>query len=59
LHGLAPGKYKLFSWQSVEENSWEDGDFLKEYEEKGESLEVQDGDKKTLELKLVEMKDAD
>jgi Carboxypeptidase regulatory-like domain len=59
LHGLAPGKYKLFSWQSVAENSWEDGDFLKEYEEKGESLEVQDGDKKTLELKLVEMKDAD
>lgn len=35
LRGLAPGKYKLFSWDGVEQGEWEDTDFLKDSEEKG------------------------
>lgn len=57
LHGLVPGKYKVFSWSSVEEGAWEDEDFLKSFEEKGETVEVQDGDRKSLELKLLASKD--
>jgi len=58
LHGLVPGKYKLFSWSSVEEGAWEDEDFLKPFEEKGETVEVQEGDRKSLELKLIASKDS-
>ena len=56
LHGLAPGTYQLFSWTGVENGEWQDLDFLKEFEKKGESLEVQDDDAKTLNLKLIEKK---
>ena len=57
LHGLAPGKYKLFSWTEVEEGAWEDPDFLKPFEEKGETVEVQEGGAQTLQLKLMQTKD--
>jgi len=57
LHGLAPGKYKLFSWADIEEGAWEDPDFLKPFEDKGETVEVQDGGTETLQLKLVQAKD--
>ena len=53
LHGLAPGKYKLFSCSTVEIGAWEDADFLKPFEDQGVTIEVQDGDAKSLELKLI------
>ena len=31
----ATGKIQIYSWQDLEEGSWEDPDVLKEYEEKG------------------------
>jgi hypothetical protein len=58
IRGLAPGKYKVFSWESVEEQAWEDADFLKEYEDKGKEIEVVDGDQESLELKSLSAKDS-
>ena len=58
LRGLAPGKYKLFSWDGVEQGEWEDEDFLKEFEDKGVTMEVQDADGKTAELKLIQVKES-
>jgi hypothetical protein len=42
LHGLAPGEYKLFAWEGVENNAWEDEGFLKPFEPQGAKLEVRD-----------------
>jgi Carboxypeptidase regulatory-like domain len=53
IRGIAPGDYKLFSWEQVEANSWEDPDFLKPFEGKGESLSVQDGDGKSVDLVAI------
>jgi hypothetical protein len=58
LRGLAPGKYKLFSWDGVERGAWEDEDFLKPFEEKGVTVEVVDGDAKAADLSLIQLKDA-
>lgn len=58
IRGLAPGTYKLFSWDSVEEGAWEDPEFLKEFESKGESADVQDGDSKRADLKLIQARDS-
>lgn len=58
LHGLAPGKYRLFSWDGVEKDEWEDTDFLKESEEKGVTIEVKDSDRKAIELKLIRVKNS-
>ena len=57
LRGLPSGKFKVYSWQDLEEGSWEDPDVLKEYEEKGISIEVQEGDAKAMDLNLIQLKD--
>jgi len=56
LHGLAPGSYKLFSWTGIENNEWEDPDFLKPFEGNGEAVELRDEDSKTVNLKVIEKK---
>lgn len=56
IHGIAPGDYKLFSWEQVEEGAWEDPDFLKPFEEKGQDLSVHDDDQKTSNLLAIRTK---
>jgi len=56
LHGLAPGKYNLFSWDGVEQGEWEDTDFLKDSEEKGVTVDLKGSDTKAIELKLIQVK---
>jgi hypothetical protein len=53
LHGLAPGEYKLFVWDEVEEHAWEDGEFLRPFEARGTKIEVRDEDSATLNLKVI------
>lgn len=54
LKGITPGDYKLFSWASVETGDWQDADFLKPYEDKGVSVHVEEGDRKSVDLTLIE-----
>jgi hypothetical protein len=53
IRGIAPGDYRLFSWEQVEPNAWEDPDFLKPFEAKGESVSLQEGDGKSIELVAI------
>jgi hypothetical protein len=51
---IAPGDYKLFSWEPMNElYGWEDPDFLKPFESKGQSISLQEGDGKSLELVAI------
>jgi len=56
LHGLAPGSYKLFSWAAIENNAWQDGNFLKPFEKKGVGVELTDGEVRTVTLKTLATK---
>ncbi len=38
LRGIAPGDYKLFCWDEVEDGAREDPDFLRAYEDRGEDF---------------------
>jgi len=53
VRGLPPGKYKLFSWAGLQQGTWEDPEFLKPFEEKGEKIALQEGDQKTLSLVAI------
>ena len=53
LRGIRPAEYKLFSWQEVETNAWESPEFLKPFEEKGEKIELQEGEQKTIKLTTI------
>jgi len=46
LRGVAPGDYKLFSWDEVEHGAWEDQDFLKAFESNGEKVTVEEAETK-------------
>jgi hypothetical protein len=59
VRGLPPGKYKLFSWAGLQEGTWEDPEFLKEYEAKATVIEVNEGDTMTVELKLIPIKETE
>ena len=59
VRGLPPGKYKLFSWAGLQQGTWEEPEFLKQYEAKATIIEVNEGDTKTAELKLIPVKDAE
>jgi hypothetical protein len=59
VRGLPPGKYKLFSWGAQQQGAWEDPEFLKEYEAKATVIEVGEDDTKTVELKVIPVKEAE
>ena len=52
IRGLAPGSYRLYAWQDVEEGAWRDPDFLKSQEANGTALKVEEGSRQQVELKL-------
>jgi hypothetical protein len=56
LRGIPPGDYKLFSWEEVENGAWQDPEFLKPFEEKGEEVKLQEGDQKTMNLTTIKTK---
>jgi len=58
MTGITPGDYKLFSWETAEDSDsgadWLDPDWLRPYEPKGESIHLEEGDKKSVNLTLIE-----
>jgi hypothetical protein len=60
MAGLAPGDYKVFSWDSVDESEeqfgddWFDPEWLKPYETKGQSVHLEESDKKSVNLALIQ-----
>jgi len=50
---VAPGDYKLFAWDDVEPYSWNDPDFLKDYEKQGEKTTLEPKAHATVNLHLA------
>jgi hypothetical protein len=53
LHGLPPGSYTVFAWESVDGEAYYNPDFLKTYEPQGTQLHVTEGDRKPLQLEVI------
>jgi len=56
LRGIAPGDYKLFSWVEVEPDAWQDPEFLRQFEDKGQRITLQDGDHSTVKVTAIQTK---
>ena len=50
---VAPGSYKVFAWENVEQFSWFDPPVLARYEAQGVAARVTESSNVTLELKLI------
>jgi hypothetical protein len=59
LRGIAPGGYKIFCWDEVEDGAWEDPDFLKTFEDFGQKISVEDADAKTVDVVAIRTKNSE
>jgi|GEM_PF-1973688 len=55
LHGIPPGEYKLFAWQSVEPNAWLSPIYLLGYENLGMALTVPPSSAGSTQVRLIPM----
>jgi Carboxypeptidase regulatory-like domain len=53
LDGVAPGDYRLFAWQDVPADAWQDPDFLRLYEDRGRAVHIGEGGREKVELRLI------
>jgi hypothetical protein len=56
LRGIAPGDYKIFCWEEVEDGAWEDSDFLRSFEDRGQKISVEEADVKTVDVVPIRTK---
>jgi len=56
LRGIAPGDYKIFCWDEVEDGAWEDPDFLKTYEDRGQKVSLAEADAQTVDVVAIRTK---
>ena len=53
LQGIPPGNYSLFAWQQIENGEYMDPDFLRPYEDRGKTVQVEPRRQTTVELDLI------
>src|ERR1022692_3509397 len=54
MQGIAPGSYKLFAWEAVDINElMYNPDFLKPHDSQAQSIEISEGSKESVQLKLI------
>jgi hypothetical protein len=53
IPGVAPGDYKVFAWQGIEENAFFDTDVLKKFESRGFLVHVGELSRETVNLRLI------
>jgi hypothetical protein len=52
IASIPPGDYKLFAWDDIEPDAWNDPDFLKDYEKQGEKTTLEAKMRATVNLHL-------
>jgi uncharacterized surface anchored protein len=53
LTGLAPGDYKLFAWDDVQADAWQDPEFIRRYEDRGKPIHVSEGSAESVQLNVL------
>jgi Carboxypeptidase regulatory-like domain len=50
---VPPGDYKLFAWKNIEDDAWQDSDFMQTNENRGKPIRVTEGSKQDVPLVLI------
>jgi uncharacterized surface anchored protein len=53
MTGIAPGEYKLYAWDEVQNEAWRDPAFQKKFENKGKTVSLKTGGQERAELTLL------
>lgn len=53
IKGIAPGRYKLYAWEKIEEDAWENPDLLKQMDANAVDVSLDANEKKQLQVSLM------
>jgi carboxypeptidase family protein len=53
LRGLAPGDYSFYAWDDLERGAWENVEFLRAFEGRGQFVRMREGMNESLDLNLL------
>ena len=53
IEGVAPGDYHFFSWENVENGAWQDPDFIRQFEDRGKPIRINEGGTSNIELRVI------
>jgi hypothetical protein len=53
IKGVAPGEYKIYAWEDIEEGAYEDPDFMKPHESDGQAVSIKEKVHETVQLKAI------
>jgi hypothetical protein len=53
IRGIAPGDYKIYAWEAIEQNAWFDSELLRQFDQKGKFMQISEGTKEVVEVKMI------
>jgi protocatechuate 3,4-dioxygenase beta subunit len=53
IKGVAPGEYKIYAWEDIEDGAYEDPDFVTPHESDGQSVSIKEKAHETVQLKVI------
>jgi hypothetical protein len=53
VEGVPPGDYRAFSWEDVETGAWQDPDFIRQFEDRGKPVRINEAGTANIELRLI------
>jgi hypothetical protein len=53
VEGVSPGDYRVFAWEDVETGAWQDPDFIRQFEDRGKALRINESGTSNIELKVI------
>lgn len=51
--GLAPGEYKIFAWEEIAPNAWQNPDILRTYDSRGQTVHVNENSREAVSLRVI------
>ncbi len=53
IEGVPPGDYRAFAWEDVETGAWQDPDFIRQFEDRGRPVRVNESSTSNIELRVI------
>jgi hypothetical protein len=53
IEGIVPGKYRVFAWENVEENSWQVPEIIRKYEDQGTAVHIEEASKDVVSITII------
>jgi len=53
IRGIAPGDYKIYAWEALEQFAYFDSDLLRQFDQKGKFMQMTEGAKEVVEVKMI------